>query len=185
MSINVFTRAPHFFPLNSMHVPKYLLKIYFNIILPSKPRSSYWSLFSRFHHSYAHHLGKRLESKLENWQGDVNLGNVELRFCVWQMLLEGSNNGVYVTEVQWVHSGKWDKLTKYCLLHLERGPGSVVVLATGYGQDGPGIESRWRRDFRTGPDRPWGPSSLLYSGYRVFPRGKERPGRDADPPTPF
>ena len=38
--------------------------------------------------------------------------------------------------------------------------------------------------FRTYPDRPWGPPSLLYSGYRVFPGGKERPGRDADPSPP-
>ena len=30
-------------------------------------------------------------------------------------------------------------------------------------------------------DRPSGPPSLLYNGYRVFPLGKERPGRDADP----
>jgi hypothetical protein len=35
--------------------------------------------------------------------------------------------------------------------------------------------------FRTCPDRPLGPTSLLYNGYRVFPGGKERPGRDADP----
>ena len=35
--------------------------------------------------------------------------------------------------------------------------------------------------FRTCPDRPWGPPSLLYNGYRLFPAGKERPGRDADP----
>jgi len=34
------------------------------------------------------------------------------------------------------------------------------------------------------PDRPWGPPSLLYNGHRVFPGGKERPGRDADPSTP-
>ena len=34
------------------------------------------------------------------------------------------------------------------------------------------------------PDRPWGPPSLLYNGYRVFPRVKERPGRDADPSPP-
>jgi hypothetical protein len=27
------------------------------------------------------------------------------------------------------------------------GPGSVVRIVTGYGLDGPGIESRWRRDF--------------------------------------
>jgi hypothetical protein len=39
--------------------------------------------------------------------------------------------------------------------------------------------------FHTCPDRPWGPLSLLYNGYRVFPGGKERPGRDADlsPPS--
>jgi len=38
--------------------------------------------------------------------------------------------------------------------------------------------------FRACPDRPWGPPSLLYKGYRVFPGGKERPGRDADPSPP-
>ena len=35
--------------------------------------------------------------------------------------------------------------------------------------------------FRTCPDRPWGPPSILYNGYRVFPGGKEWPGRDFDP----
>jgi len=35
--------------------------------------------------------------------------------------------------------------------------------------------------FRTCPDWPWGPPSLLYNGYRVFPGGKERQVRDADP----
>ena len=34
--------------------------------------------------------------------------------------------------------------------------------------------------FSASPDRPWGLPSLLYNGYRVFPGGKERPGRDAD-----
>ena len=38
--------------------------------------------------------------------------------------------------------------------------------------------------FRTCPDRPWGPHSLLYNGYRVFPGGKQRPGRDPDPSPP-
>jgi len=52
------------------------------------------------------------------------------------------------------------------------GPGSSVGIATGYGLNGPGIESRWGDEiFRTCPDRPWGPPSLLYNGYRVFPRG--------------
>ena len=62
---------------------------------------------------------------------------------------------------------------------------SSVGIATSYGLDGPGIESRWGGEiFRTCPDRPWDPPSLLYNGYRVLPGGKERPGRDADPSPP-
>ena len=55
----------------------------------------------------------------------------------------------------------------------------VQRLATGWTVRG----SNPGRDeiFRTCPDRPWGRASLLYNGYRVFPGGKERPGRDADP----
>ena len=65
-----------------------------------------------------------------------------------------------------------------------RGPGSSVDIATDYGVDGPGIENRWGEIFRR-PYRPWGPSSLLCNGYRVFPEDKERPGGDADPLTSF
>jgi hypothetical protein len=63
------------------------------------------------------------------------------------------------------------------------GPGSSVGIATGYGLDDPGIESRGGggQMFGTCPDRPWGPPSLLYNGYRVFPGGRKRPGRDVDP----
>ena len=66
------------------------------------------------------------------------------------------------------------------LMHLLGGSGSSIGIATRYGLDGPGIESRWGEIFH----RPWGPPSLLYNGYRVFPGGKERPGRDADPTLP-
>jgi hypothetical protein len=52
------------------------------------------------------------------------------------------------------------------------GPGSSVGIVTDYGMDGPGIESGGGAIFRIRPDRPWGPSSLLYNGYRVFPGGK-------------
>ena len=69
-------------------------------------------------------------------------------------------------------------------LVLLEGPGSVVGMATGYGLDGPGIETGGGEIFRTCPDLPWGPPSLVYNGYRVLPRGKERPGRDADPSPP-
>ena len=34
------------------------------------------------------------------------------------------------------------------------------------------------------PDRPWGPPSLLYNGYRVFP-GVKRPGHGVDHTTPY
>ena len=64
-------------------------------------------------------------------------------------------------------------------------PGSSVGIASGYGLDGPRIESRGRRDFfRTCAYRSWGPPSLLYNVYRVFTEGKKRPGRDDDPSPP-
>ena len=63
------------------------------------------------------------------------------------------------------------------------GPGSVVGIATGYALDGPEIESRWGRDFPHLSRRPWGPHSLLYNGYRVFPGGKN--GRSVTLTTPF
>ena len=62
--------------------------------------------------------------------------------------------------------------------------GNAIGIATGYGLDGPGIESRWGVRFSARPDRPWGPPSLLYNGYRVFPVRKERPGRDANHSLP-
>jgi len=56
---------------------------------------------------------------------------------------------------------KWDYIIRIecCLLELwwfipHVGPGSVVAIATAYGLDGPGIESRWGEIFRTSPDRP-------------------------------
>ena len=64
-------------------------------------------------------------------------------------------------------------------------PGSVDGIATGYGLDGPGIKSRWEARFPAPVQTGLGaPPSLLYNGYRVFPGGKDRPGRDADPSPP-
>ena len=57
------------------------------------------------------------------------------------------------------------------LIFYVLGRDSSVGIATRYGLDGPGIESRWGEIFRIRPDRPWGPPSLLYNGYGLFPGG--------------
>ena len=46
------------------------------------------------------------------------------------------------------------------------------------------FESPGGARFSACPDRPWGPTSLLYNGYRVFPGGKVWPGRDTDHSPP-
>ena len=70
------------------------------------------------------------------------------------------------------------------LLLLLSGPDSVVGIATGYGLHGPVFESRCGRDFpqlfrpalgSIQPPVQWVPG---------LPRGKERPGRNADPLPP-
>ena len=73
----------------------------------------------------------------------------------------------------------------YIVMVFIGGPGSSVGIATDYGLDGPVIESRWVEILRTCPDRPLGPPSLLYNGYRVFPGCKVRPERAAghSPPS--
>jgi hypothetical protein len=62
----------------------------------------------------------------------------------------------------------------YTVRIIDVGRDNSVGIATGYRLDGPGIDSRWGGGgeiFLTCPDRPWGPPSLLYNGYRVFPGG--------------
>ena len=66
----------------------------------------------------------------------------------------------------------------------KRGPSSSVGIETGYWLDVRGSNPGGDEIFRACPDRPWGPPSLLYNGYRVFPGGKEQPGRDAEPSPP-
>jgi hypothetical protein len=59
-----------------------------------------------------------------------------------------------------------------------------VGIATGYGLDGSGIESRLERDFSHTPRPARGPPSLLYNGYRIFSGGKAA-GAWRWPPTLF
>ena len=72
----------------------------------------------------------------------------------------------------------WLNISRNC------GPGSSVGIAT----ELPGWTVRDRipvgTRFSARPDRPWGPPSLMYNGYRVFPGVKVRPGRAADHSLP-
>ena len=63
------------------------------------------------------------------------------------------------------------------------GRDSSVGIATDYGLEGSGIDFRWYDIFRRS-DCPWGLQSILYNGCRVFPGGRKRPERNADPSTP-
>ena len=67
--------------------------------------------------------------------------------------------------------------------YLGRIAQSVQRLTTGW-RDRDRIPMGTR--FSARPDRPWGPPSLLYNRYRLFPGGKVRPWRAADhsPPPP-
>ena len=58
---------------------------------------------------------------------------------------------------------------------------SSVGIATHYGMDGPGIESRWGRDFPYPSRITWANTSHLYTGSGFFP-GVKRSGRGVDYP---
>jgi len=61
----------------------------------------------------------------------------------------------------------------------------VVGIATAYGLDGPGIESRWRgRDFPHLSRPALGPIQPPVQWVPGLSRGKEWQGRDADPSPP-
>jgi len=65
---------------------------------------------------------------------------------------------------------------------LNSGPDSSVCIATGYGLDDPGSNPGGDEIFCTCPDRPWGPPSLLYNGYWVFPGRRGGRGVGLTPP---
>ena len=68
------------------------------------------------------------------------------------------------TSVKWLSHVICSVFITQYTLHSR--PGSVVGLPTGLtvGGSNPGVGEI----FRTFPDLPWGPPSLLYNGYRVF-----------------
>jgi hypothetical protein len=55
------------------------------------------------------------------------------------------------------------------IIHNEQSRDSSVGIATRYGLDGPGIESRWGRDFLHLSRPSLGPTQPPIQWYRVFP----------------
>ena len=64
------------------------------------------------------------------------------------------------------------------------GLGSIVSVVTAYGLDGPGIESRWGRDFPHLSRPALRPTQHPVQWVPGLSWGKVRPGRDADPSHP-
>jgi len=87
-----------------------------------------------------------------------------------------------------IHTASWPVTNRSSFPGIKwqgQGLDGSIGITTSYGLDGRNIESRWGGGgeiFRTRPDPPWGPPSLLYSGYWVsFPRIKLL-GRGVDHP---
>jgi hypothetical protein len=105
--------------------------------------------------------------------------NVTLHYITPPVLLRilytlgGRRHSNYTTLVMWKHKPEMDMHAHIkCPLRLYVGPvaQSVYRLTTGWtvrGSNPGGGEI-----FRTRPDQPCGPPTLLYNGYRVFPGGK-------------
>jgi hypothetical protein len=65
-----------------------------------------------------------------------------------------------------------------------RGPGSSVGIMTGYGLDGPGIKSRWGRDFLHTSRLALGPTQPPVQWVLGLSQGVKQPGHGADRPPP-
>ena len=110
--------------------PSYFLKIHFNIMLPYTHMSFKWFPSFKFLH---HH--PICTSPLSHT-------------CYMPLPSQSSWFDRPYREVSkgWlIHVEPWS--CKGYLLLSQCGPGSSVGIATGYWLDGPGIESRWGRDF--------------------------------------
>jgi hypothetical protein len=134
--------------INPLHaLPSFFLKIRFNNITI---RSSAYVLPSVWPDQVSHPY--KAETKLQ--------------FCIYFYLSTTKYSGP---------NGSRHSLSSICFESLHVGRDGSVGIATRYGLDGQGIESRWGRDIPCCPDRLRGPPSLLHNEYRVSFPGIKRP----------
>jgi hypothetical protein len=71
-----------------------------------------------------------------------------------------------------------------CHWSTSTGRNSSVGIASRYGLEGPGIDSRWEARFSAHVQTGCGPLSLLYNGHQVSFPGVKWSGRGVDQPPP-
>jgi hypothetical protein len=85
----------------------------------------------------------------------------------------------------WIPLKIWITYLHFSVLYyINDGRDSSVGIATRNGLDFPGSNAGGGNIFHIRQDRPWGPPSFLYKGYRVSFQGVNRTGRDVDHATP-
>jgi len=103
------------------------------------------------------------------------LSDVALIFFSWIVILTQNEQFFDCATIAFgdgFYHSLFNMILMFCVIMLLdiAGRYSSVGTANRYELDDPGIESRWGGEiFCTRPDRPRGPPSFLYSGYRVFP----------------
>ena len=125
-------------------------------------------------------------------QSGMNLylgsGIVLHELCLPFLLFNSLKNSVMINWTQWLlfiaSIKKTDAITLCTPYCTPCGLGSVVGITTGYGMDGPGIESRWVRDFRHLSRLALGPTQPHVQWVLSLSRGKQLPRHDADPSPP-
>jgi hypothetical protein len=86
--------------------------------------------------------------------------------CYASCLLKHTSNNL------WICSNVFLYCSLTCHQHIYYGPGSSVGIATNYGLDGPGIESRWGRNFSHTSRPALGPTQPPVQWVSGFTRGK-------------
>jgi len=83
---------------------------------------------------------KKLLDDLKDRRGYSHLKEEALDRTIWRHRFGGGFGPVVRQNTEWMTTNN--------------APGSSVGIATAYGLEGPGIESRWGEIFRTSPYRP-------------------------------